>query len=181
MKIMGGEIGVEEEEGDPAHIEAPHADVDLPAGQVDLHGQRMARAVEDPAERPAGDLDLEVVVLLEAVGVDRLAEEPAPVQQSDADHGDTEVRGGLRVVTGQHPEAPRVEGERVVDAELGAEVGEATGQRSPVMSLVPGVVRLEVRVEVGDHVFVELDERIVGFEGLPLLGSHRLEDRQRVR
>ena len=77
--------------------------------------------------RPSGSrrqVVVGVVVLLVAVGVDRLAEVALAVEQPDADERQGHVAGRLHVVAGEDAEAARVDAERLVEAVLGAEVGD---------------------------------------------------------
>ena len=92
-----------------------------------------ARRVLDAPERQAGQVVVRVVVLLVAVGVDRLAEVALAVEEPDADGGQGHVAGRLHVVAGQDAETARVDPERLVEAVLGAEVGDRAaraGRRS---------------------------------------------------
>ena len=83
-----------------------------PAGR--LHGQD-----GQPREVVVG-----VDVLLEAVGVHRLAEVARAVEQAHADERHAEVARRLAVVAGEDAEAARVDAERLVDPELHREVGD---------------------------------------------------------
>ena len=89
------------------------------------------RAVEAarPTQRELGRVEIGLRVLLVAIGVDLLAEVAAPVEEADADERQRRIRCGLAVVAGQHAEAARVDLHRLVDAVLGAEVGDRAGQR----------------------------------------------------
>ena len=90
-----------------------------------------------------------------AVGVDRLAEVAVAIEQPDADERQGHVAGGLHVVAGQDAEAARVDAERLVEAVLGAEVGDRAVERVAVAALEPvaGAVG-HVAVEVGQDVVV---------------------------
>ena len=68
--------------------------------------------------------------------------------------GQGHVAGGLHVVAGEHAEAARVDAQRLVEAVLGAEVGDRAVEGVAVPALEP-VVRA-----VG-HVAVELGEDVV--------------------
>ena len=84
-----------------------------------------------------------------AVGVDRLAEVALAVQQADADERQRHVAGRLHVVAGKDAEAARVDAERLVEAVLGAEVGDRAVERVGVLALEPVVGAVgHVRVEV---------------------------------
>jgi len=63
------------------------------------------------------------VGVLLAVAVDGLGEIPLPVEQADADEGQAEVGCGLAVIAGENAQAARVDGETLVQAVFGAEVG----------------------------------------------------------
>ena len=67
-------------------------------------------------------------MLLVAIGVDLLAEVAATVEEADADERQRRVGCRLAVVAGQDAEAAGVDLHRLVDAVLGAEVGDRPGQ-----------------------------------------------------
>ena len=138
----------------------PDGDVQVATRQLDGHRQRQARRVLDPAERQAAQVVVGVVVLLVAVGVDRLAEVALAVEQPDADRRQGHVAGGLHVVAGEDAEAARIDPERLVEAVLGAEVGDRTLEdiAVPPVEPVPGAVG-HVSVEVGQDVVVLGQER----------------------
>ena len=63
--------------------------------------------VLDARQRQAAQVVVGVVVLLVAVGVDRLAEVALAIEQADADERQGHVAGGLHVVAGEDAEAAR--------------------------------------------------------------------------
>ena len=93
------------------------------------------------AERQPAQVVVGVVVLLVAVGVDRLAEVALAIEQPDADERQGHVAGRLHVVAGEDAEAARVDAERLVEAVLGAEVGDRAVQLVAVVALEPVVRR----------------------------------------
>ena len=120
-------------------------------GSSTLDRQRRAVAAATRDERQPREVVVGVGVLLVAVGVDRLAEVALAVEQPDADERQGHVARRLHVVAGEDAEAARVDAERLVEAVLGAEVGDRAGQCALGLALEP-VVRA-----VG-HVAVELGE-----------------------
>ena len=114
------------------------------------------RRVLDPAERQSAQVVVGVVVLLVAVGIDRLAEVALAIEQPDADRGQGHVAGRLHVVAGEDPEPARVDPERLVEAVFGAEVGDRALERLAVAALEP------VAGAVG-HVVVEVGQDVVVF------------------
>ena len=89
-----------------------------------MDAQRLAVPVLHAREREVGEIEVGVILLLPALGVEALAEVALGVQQADADERDAEVGRRLEVVTGEDAETTRVLGERLGDAELGREVGD---------------------------------------------------------
>ena len=79
-------------------------------------------------ERQVEEVVLGVALLLPAVHGEVLAEVALAVHQADADERQAEVAGALQVVAGQHAEAAGVDRHALVQAELGAEVGDAAGR-----------------------------------------------------
>ena len=148
-------------------------------GSSTVDRQRQAVLVLDPRERQAGEVVVGVVVLLVAVRVDRLAEVALAVEQPDADERQGHVAGRLHVVAGQDPEATRVDPERLVDAVLGAEVGDGAGELVAVPAVEP-VARAvgHVAIELGEDVVVLGQELLVVEEAGPFRGT--ADDRDRV-
>ena len=173
------QVRVEQQDRDAADLGQPDGDREVPAGQRDRHRQRQRRSGPDPAERQARQVVVGVGVLLVAVGVDRLAEVALAIEQPDADEREGHVAGRLHVVAGEHAEAARVDAERLVEAVLGAEVGDRARQRGAVLALEP-VVRAvgHVPVELGQDVVVLGQEGRVVEEARPVRSA--AEDRDRV-
>ncbi len=119
-----GQVRVEQQDRHAPDLGEPHGDRQVAPGQLDGHRQRQPRRVLDAAERQAAQVVVGVVVLLVAVGIDRLAEVALAVQQPDADRRQGHVAGRLHVVAGEDAEAARVDPERLVEAVFGAEVGD---------------------------------------------------------
>ena len=148
-------VRVEEQHRDPADLGDPDRHEQVPPGQLDRDRQRQAGCVLDPAERQPAEVEVRVVVLLVAVGVDRLAEVALAIQEPDADRGQGHVAGRFHVVAGQDAEAAGVDAERLVEAVFGAEVGDRSAQALRVAALEPVVGAVgHVRVELGQHVVV---------------------------
>ena len=157
--------------GHPPDLDDPDGGEQLAVGQRDADGERLAEPVERAAERQARELVVGVRVLLVPVGVDRLAEVALAVHEPDADQRQGHVRGGLHVVAGEDAEAAGVDAERLVEAVLGAEVGDRPVELRAVAALEP-VVRAvgHVRLELGEDVLVVGHERGVVEELAPVDG-----------
>ena len=111
-------------------------------------------------------------MLLVPVGVDGLPEVPASIEEADADHGKGHVRGGLHVIAGQDPEASGVEGEALVPAELGAEIGDRIRELGAVRAREPVVAAARHVVVEGSDDLVDLgQEPWVLEKGLPVDGA----------
>ena len=82
------------------------------------------------------------------------------VEQADADERHGHVAGGLDVVAGEDAEAAGVDAEALVEAVLGAEVGDRAGERRAVLAVEPVLA-------AAGHVAVELgqDLGVLGHEG----------------
>ena len=100
--------------------------------------------------------------MLVALGVDGLGEVALAVEQPDADERQAHVARGLAVVAGEDAQAARVDRKALVEAELGAEVGDQVGGAQPLRAVaaqrlvVIGVVGRQHAVEVAQ------EHRVVG-------------------
>ncbi len=111
-------VGVQEEQPDPSDVDLPGLDLHRVTGQV--HGDGDTRRADGQAVR----IELGEALLLQAVGVEPLAEVALVVEQPDADQRQAQVRGRLEMITGEHPEAAGVLRQGLGDPELGGEVGD---------------------------------------------------------
>ena len=116
------QIGVEQQQPDPAELYLPH---------LHEHGAIAERHEDDArlfVERAGFDdgrlrpVELLVDLFLPAVGRHTLAEVALRIHEADADDRHAEVAGFLAVITGEDAEAARVDRQRLVQRELGAEV-----------------------------------------------------------
>ena len=173
------EIGVEQQDRDPSDLGDPDGDRQVAPGQLDRHRQRQARLVLDPSERQPGQVVVGVVVLLVAVGIDRLAEVALAIEEAHADRRQGHVAGRLHVVAGEHAEPARVDAEQFVEPVLGAEIGDRSGQLVGIPALEP-VARAvgHVAVELGQDVVVFGEELRVIEQARPL--GRAADDRDRV-
>ena len=176
---FSGDVRVEQQDRDPPDLGEPHGDREVPAGELDRHGQRQPVGVLDPTDRQPAEVVVGVVVLLVPVGIDGLAEVAVAIQQADAERRQGHVAGGLHVVAGEDAEAARVDAERLVQAVLRAEVGDRAGQVVGVALLEPviGAVR-HVMVEGGQDVVVLGQERRIVEQPRPL--GRAADDRDRI-
>ena len=150
-----GDVRVEQEDRHAPDLGDPDGDEQVAPGQLDGDGQGQPGRVLDAAERQPRQVVVGVVVLLVAVGVDRLAEVALAIQQPDADRRQGHVAGRLHVVAGEDAETAGVDAERLVEAVLRAEVGDRPAQPVGVLALEPVVGAVgHVRVELGQDVVV---------------------------
>ena len=122
--VVVGDVRVEQQQRHAAHLGEPDGAPDRAPGHLDADRQRIAVSAGNPPQRQPLGVVVGIGVLLVAVGVDRLAEVAVAVEEAHADERDGHVRGGLEVVAGEHAQAAGVDAERLVEAVLGAEVGD---------------------------------------------------------
>src|SRR5436305_3905266 len=132
---------------------APSLHAHEPTTQREFDEDRLAVALAYEFEREVSDGDLVVGLLLPAVATQALPEVAVVVEQSDGDERESEVACTLQVVAREYAEAARIERQRVVNAELRAEVCDRVRLSYLARSLGgPSLrARAHVRVEgVGD-------------------------------
>ena len=158
------DVGVEHQQRHPPDRGLPDARLEhLPGGHRDLDEHLLARGPgrsvsgarfwpDEQLQRQPLRVEHRVGLQLPAVERQRLPEVPRPVQQPDADERQAEVRGRLEVVAREHPEAARVVGQHLRDAELHREVADRRGQRRVVLplALVPARLREVLGEVVGE-------------------------------
>ncbi|CAM5622813.1 hypothetical protein SHIRM173S_03835 [Streptomyces hirsutus] len=113
------DVGVQQEQGDPAHLGQPDPGAQRPAaGQREAHQGGRAVGLLELDEGQLVGVEDGVVLLLPAVPGQGLAEVTVPVEQADADQRDAEVAGGLEMVAGEDAEPAGVLRQGGRDAEL---------------------------------------------------------------
>ncbi len=117
---VGLDVGVEEQQWDPADLGLPDVCGEGAAGregEVDPYG--CAVGLAEHADGEFVGVEQGVALLLPAVPAEGLPEVPVTVEQADADQRRAQVAGGLEVVAGQDAEAAGVLGQGGGDAVLG--------------------------------------------------------------
>ncbi len=161
--IIGRNVRVEEEDRSPPDLRHPYRGVHGAVGDLHAHLERRPVACAGATHRQLGGIEIGLGVLLVPIGVDLLTEVAAAVEEADADERERGIRRRLAVVARQDAEPTRVELHRLVDAELGAEVGDRTGQGALRRARVPGVRAV-------GHVPAELVEEPAGVDHEILVG-----------
>jgi hypothetical protein len=157
--------------GYAADVDPPDAGEHLPAGEFDRDDERLA-VLRFGDERQVEKIVLGIPLLLPTVHVQVLPEVPLAVHQADAAQGHAEVARRLQMVAGQDAEAARIDRHRLVDAELGREVGDA---EVGLLRVLLGEPRR------GGHVRLERLLHAVQVGQEPVVGRQFLEPRLRGR
>ena len=118
------EVGVEQEQAHVADPHAPHRGQHRAIAERHGRDARLAVGRDRRFDRRVGPVDALVVFLLPAVVRHALVEVALRIHEADADERHAEVAGFLAVVAGQHAEAAGVDRQRLVQRELGGEVGD---------------------------------------------------------
>ena len=102
------------------------------------------------------------------------------IHEADADERHAEVAGFLAVIAGQHAEAAGVDRQRLMQRELGGEVGDLLADEIAVLAMTPGVVRRPHRVEASDRGIVVGEPLGAGHCALEHVGRQQLQHPHRV-
>ncbi len=135
---VGGDVGVQQVQLDPADGDAPDLRLDGAARILDADRQRPAAGLSHQLDRHVERIVLGVGLLLPAVEVQVLAEVALLIHQADADDRDAEVRGALEMIAREDAQAARVDRQALVQTELGAEVGDGRLRIGAADLLEPG-------------------------------------------
>ena len=131
VQRVGQPVDLEQVKRYRADVLPPDVRADGPTGEIELDRDRLAH------EAPRRRIDRDVVLGLGTGRVEPLLEVAAPVEEPDADEGDTELGRSLQVVARQDAEAARVDRQPLVDAELHREVGDEEVSISVAVRLLP--------------------------------------------
>ncbi|MNS67621.1 hypothetical protein D3C72_1008770 [compost metagenome] len=167
--VFGGvavDVGVQEVDRDAADLDAPDLGEDGAAGQLDVDDDLVAVGRGGRLDRQLGEVELVVLGLLHAVGAQLLTEVALVVEQAHRHEGDVQVARGLAVVAGQDAQAARVDGQGLMQAELGREVGHGLVGLVRVGLLEPGHFLVHVGVEALHDGVVVGQEALVGSGGV---------------
>ena len=168
-RVVGGDVGVEQDERDAADLGDPEPRLDLAPGQRHADQHVAPGVAGHRAHRQPREVVLRVGVLLVAVGVDRLLEVAGAIEQPDADQRQAEVAGALQMVAGEDAEAAGVDRQRLVHAVLHREVGDRAAGVAGILAGEPGVAAGgEVALELADHRGVGLEEGVVLEQRIPV-------------
>ncbi len=177
---VGVVAGVEQEQVAASHAHAPEAHKDVAAGQLDAQTRLFALL---PGHRLRGQLgrgDRLVEILLPAAPVEPLVDVALVVEEADADDRRSQVAHALQMVAGEDAQAARVDGQRLVKAELGGEVGNRPGEDRPGVDETPAFTAGKIApqppvrlVDAGLYLQV-LNPLIDLFRGNPTQQRHRV-------
>ena len=85
-----------------------------------------------------------ILFLLPAVPIQPLAEVALAIKQSDPDQRNVEVGSALDVIAGEHAQAARVNGDRLVQSELCGKIGDRARPQYARVLGAPGSVALQI-------------------------------------
>jgi hypothetical protein len=175
VRAVGVVAGVEEQQPAAARLDLPEAQEDVAVGQLDAEAELLAAGSQHGIGGQLGAGDGLVEVLLPAVLVDELVDVALVVEEAHAHHGRAQVAHALQVVAREHAQAAGVDGQRLVEAELGREVGHGPGQDGAGVGHAPALAAREVALEpaVG-LVDAGLDLQVV-HPAVDLFGGHALQ------
>ena len=158
------EVGVEQVELHVADADPPDRRQHRAIAERHRGDARLAVGGDGGFDRGVGPVDALVVFLLPAVVGDALVEVSLRVHEADADQRQAQVAGLLAVVAGQHAEAAGVDRQRLVQRELGREVGNRPRvARPPAHRATTSVADLRVASRPAIDRVVQLQEdRVVG-------------------
>ncbi|SLC92854.1 Uncharacterised protein [Mycobacteroides abscessus subsp. massiliense] len=100
--VVLGDVGIQEQQGNPAHLGNPDASREHPVLRHRHRDQdRRAVLMRQQPQRQAGGVDERVLLGLPAIGGQRLPEVAGPVVQPHRDERQTQIGRGLEVIAGK--------------------------------------------------------------------------------
>ena len=139
------------------------------------HHDRLAVLADGDLQRQLGDVGFDVFLALPSLHVETLAEVSLLVKQAHADERNAEVRRALDVVAGQDAEAAGIDGQRLMQAELGGEVGHRPGPQHAGVLRAPGLVGAQILLLAAVAIIDAAVEHQFGGAPLQLLGGNLAE------
>src|SRR5579859_4215584 len=144
--------------------------MDEAVGEVDAHREVPAVIAEHRLNWQAREIVAWIEMLLPSVRLDFLFEVTVFVEGANANERNTQIAGGLAMVTGQDTETAGVNPQTFMEAELGREIDERTALIAGVVLGKPTLVqRFHVGLELAQHGLVHGEERVVLQQRLPVV------------
>jgi hypothetical protein len=140
-------VRVEQVDDAATYVHAPCLEQDAAHRDVELTHHDVAVRVEHGLERQELGIEQRVVLGLPGVLADRLLEVALAVEEAHPRKTEPEVARRLGVVAGEDPEAAGGDGKALVQAELGAEVGDGVAHELGRVPGRPGVLLAEVTLQ----------------------------------
>ncbi len=173
-------VGVQQEERRAADLHPPDSRVQHAAGGLHRDQERLPVGAGHALDRQQLDVGVEVLLLLPAVGIERLAEIALRVQQADADQRDSQVAGALEMIAGQHPQAARVDRQALVQPELGREIRHRPGPQDRGVHRPPAIGVLQVLGQPAERIVDPRVQRHLRRPPLQLVDRQPLEELDRI-
>src|ERR1019366_6862694 len=137
-------VGIEKKQIDAAYADTPDFGADDAATGFNLHADGFAVGADGGLHGELIDVGMEVLFVLPALAVEALGEVALAIEQAHADQGNAEVGRAFDMVTGQHAEAARVDGQRFMQAEFSGEIPNRARTQDPGMDGAPGNVGFQI-------------------------------------
>ena len=140
--LVAFDVRVEQQQRVAADGELPDARERCVPVRVSIATVTGSPSLQRRPHRQRAVVDVDVVLVLPALAIEPLPEVALVVIEADADQRHAEVRRALDVVAGEDAEAARVDRQRLVEAELGGEVGDRPRPEHAGVARAPGVRRV---------------------------------------
>ena len=141
--LVAVDVRIEQQQRVAADRQLPDARGNRAGAGLDRDRDGDAVAQRRP-HRQRSVIDVDVVLLLPAVAIEPLPEVALVVVEADADERDAEIRRALDVIAGEDAEAAGIDRQRLVEAELGREVGDRARPQHAGVACAPGVRRVQI-------------------------------------
>ncbi len=182
LPILGAvafDIRVEKQQHVPPDVDAPDARDDATGSRFDRDGHRNT-VPHGGLNRQQTAVDVDVVLLLPAVGIEPLTKISLVVIETDTHERDAEIGRALEVIAGQDAEPARVDRERLMKAELGGEIRDRPRAEHAGMLRSPRVLRLQVLLHPSVGVVDAPVQRQLRGASFQLCDRHLLEQDDRI-
>ena len=174
------EIGVEQVEMGVSQLDVPHRDQHRALAERHGDDARLAVGRDRRLDRGVFPAQAPIALFLPAVGRDALVEVALRIHEADADERQAQVARFLAVIAGQHAEAAGVDRQRLVQRELGREVGDAARRAGAVALRPPAALAAAGAVERLDRLVVAVQEDRVARRLLQPLRRHQPQQADRI-
>ena len=147
LRVVALHVAVQQVQADTPHLHQPDLRQQRPRTRRNADRDRITIRRQRMLHRQVGHLRVEVLLALVSRHVQVLLEIPLVIEQPDRHQRHTQPAGTLDVIARQDPQTTRINGNRLVNPELGGKIGHRSRSQDPRVRRGPSRDRRHVLLQ----------------------------------